>query len=258
MNKINYVPGKNPELIAHRGEPESWPENSLVGYEAVLSAGARYIETDVQITADGVPVLSHDPSLLKVTGRDHLITATAYPAIRDLPAGEADRFCERFSDLRIARLDEFVDLLARWPGVTAFVELKLATVEARGAAAAVDQILEHLARVVTQCVLISFDYAALVHSRETCELPVGWVIPAWSGDNRQRAAALQPDYLFCNRKRLPPETEPLWQGPWRWAVYTINTSAEVLACGNRGMELVETNVIRRLLNDPKLAASGRD
>jgi glycerophosphoryl diester phosphodiesterase len=244
-----------PELIAHRGEPESWPENSLAGYEAVVRAGARYIETDVQITTDGVPVLSHDPSLLKITGQDHLITATAYPAIRDLPAGEPGRFGERFNDLRITRLDEFVDLLARWPGVMAFVEVKQATVKARGGAAAVDLILEHLTHVASQCILISFDYATLIHIRETRALPVGWVIPAWSEANRQRAEELRPDYLFCNRKRLPPDIEPLWQGQWRWAVYTINTADEVLAYGNRGMEMVETNIISQLLVDPKLAGS---
>ena len=37
-------------------------------------------------------------------------------------------------------------------------------------------------------------------------------------------------------------------------VYTINTADEVLAFGQRGMEMVETNVISRLLVDPKLAA----
>jgi glycerophosphoryl diester phosphodiesterase len=247
-----------PELIAHRGEPESWPENSLAGYEAVLRAGARYIETDVQITADGVPILSHDPSLLKITGQDYQITKTAYPVICDLPAGYPDKFAERFSDLRITRLDEFTELLARWPGVTAFVEVKQATVEARGGVAAVDIILEQLARVVSQCVLISFDYAALIHIRGTRELPVGWVIPEWSENNRQWAEELQPDYLFCNRKRLPPETEPLWQGSWRWVVYTINTADDVLAFGNRGSDLVETNVISQLLNNPQLAGSGHD
>ena len=247
-----------PELIAHRGEPESWPENSLAGYEAVLRAGARYIETDVQITSDGVPVLSHDPSLLKITGQDYQLTETAYPVIRDLPAGYPDMFGERFHDLRIARLDEFARLLARWPGVTAFVEIKQATIEARGAAAAVDITLKELGGVLSQCVHISFEYAALVHIRSTRKLPVGWVIPEWSEANRQRAEGLQPDYLFCNRKRLPPEPEPLWQGPWRWAVYTINTADEVLAFGNRGSDLVETNVISQLLNDPKLAGSGHD
>ena len=31
-------------LIAHRGEPSSWPENSYEGFEAVLRAGVRYID----------------------------------------------------------------------------------------------------------------------------------------------------------------------------------------------------------------------
>jgi glycerophosphoryl diester phosphodiesterase len=247
-----------PELIAHRGEPESWPENSLAGYEAVLRAGARYIETDVQITADGIPILSHDPSLLKITGKDYPITETPYAVMRDLPAGWPARFGDLYHDLRIARLDEFAGLLAGWPGVTAFVEIKLATIEARGIPAAVEITLQELGGVMSQCVHICFEYDALVHIRETRGLPVGWVIPQWSETNRQRAEALQPEYLFCNRKRLPPEPEPLWQGPWRWTVYTINTVDEVLAYGNRGMELVETNIISELLNDPKLARHGHD
>ena len=68
----------NIALIGHRGEPESYPENSLAGFEAVLAAGARYIETDVQLTVDGVPVLSHDASLLRITGQDRDITASRY------------------------------------------------------------------------------------------------------------------------------------------------------------------------------------
>jgi len=247
-----------PKLIAHRGEPETWPENSLTGYAAVLNAGARYIETDIQITADGVAVLSHDPSTLKVTGRDHRIAETDYPVIRDLPAGHPDRFGERYSDLRITRLEEFVELLARWPGVTAFVEIKRASIEARGADAVVNHILDQLAPVLSQCVLISFEYAALVYIRESFELPVGWVIPEWSEANQQRAGALQPDYLFCNRKRLPAETGSLWQGPWQWAVYTVNAADEVLAFGDRGMNLVETNVISRLLTHRQLTGSPHD
>ena len=69
-------------LIAHRGEPASWPENSYQGFEAVLRAGVRYIETDVQMTADGVAVLSHDPTLLRITGHDLVVTDTAPPNSR--------------------------------------------------------------------------------------------------------------------------------------------------------------------------------
>ena len=39
------------------------PENTLPSFEAALDAGANSLETDVHLTADGVPVLIHDPSL---------------------------------------------------------------------------------------------------------------------------------------------------------------------------------------------------
>jgi len=125
-------------LIGHRGEPDSWPENSLAGFEAVLSAGARYIETDVQLTADSIPVLSHDSSLLRVTGQDLVITATAYDAIRAIPAGYPEVFGDSYQDFRITRLDEFVKLLQQWPRAKAFVEIKHASIIAHGEAHVVD------------------------------------------------------------------------------------------------------------------------
>lgn len=248
----------NIALIGHRGEPESYPENSLAGYSAILAAGARYIETDVQLTADGVPVLSHDPSLLRITGQDREITATRYGDIRDLPAGYPSRFGERFTDLRINRLEELAELLAGYPSATAFIELKEASLKAHGAAQVVDRILETLAAVLPQCILISFELAALLHTREVSTLPVGWVLPEWSQYNHHRARSLSPEYLLCNRKRLPPPGEPLWEGPWRWIVYTVDRAREVLEFGERGIDMVETNVIRQLLHDPQLNGSGGD
>lgn len=234
-------------LIGHRGEPENYPENSLAGFRAALDAGARYIETDVQITADGVAVLSHDPTLLKITEHELAITETDYRMMRELPAGYASRFGERFRDLRIARLDEFAALLQHYPQARAFVELKHASIKAYGAAHVIDLMLKALGDSRSQCIIISFEYAALVHVRNVSNLPIGWVLPEWSGTSRAIAAELAPDYLFCNRKRLPPETEPLWPGPWQWVVYTVNEADEVRAFQARGIDMVETNVITRLL-----------
>jgi glycerophosphoryl diester phosphodiesterase len=234
-------------LIAHRGEPETWPENSLAGYREVLRAGARYIETDVQVTADGIPILSHDPSLLKLTDRDQVITDTPYLEIQSLPAGHPDRFGDRFRDLRIATLAEFAELLAAWPGVRAFVEIKHASVTAFGIERVIDLMLETLADVLAQCILISFEYAALESVRKRSSLPVGWVLPHWDDDNRQRATALAPDYLFVNRKRLPPLPAPLWEGPWQWVVYTVNHPDEIGPFLARGFDMIETNVMRSLI-----------
>ena len=58
-----------PELIAHRGWAYRYPENTLPAIAGALGAGARYVEFDVQITADGVPVLFHDSTLDRTAGR---------------------------------------------------------------------------------------------------------------------------------------------------------------------------------------------
>ena len=235
-------------LIGHRGEPDSWPENSLAGFEAVLSAGARYIETDVQLTADSVPVLSHDPSLLRVTGQDVVITATQYETIRTIPAGYQERFGDKYQDFRITRLDKFVGLLQQWSRAKAFVEIKHASIIAHGRAHVVDTVMNAIRPVATQCMLISFDYDALVYTRKHYRIPIGWVLPEWSAANQSRAVELGPEYLFCNRKRLPAESEPLWQGPWQWVIYTINNAGEVTAYLERGSHLIETNAIRQLMS----------
>ena len=237
----------NDILIAHRGEPETWPENSITGYREVLRAGARLVETDVQITADGIPVLSHDPSLLKLTGRDLVITGTPAATVLSLPAGYSERFGDRYRDYRIATLAEFAALLAEWPQARAFVEIKHASITAFGVERVIDTMLETLDPVLGQCILISFEYAALEYARAHCALPLGWVLPHWDDDKRRRARALAPDYLFVNRKRLPALPAPLWDGPWRWVVYTVNHMEEIAPYIERGFDMIETNVISKLL-----------
>ncbi|MEA2093523.1 MAG: glycerophosphodiester phosphodiesterase family protein, partial [Pseudomonadota bacterium] len=222
------------------------------GYQAVLHAGACYIETDVQVTADHVPILSHDPDLARLTGHDYRVTEAEYPLIRELPAGYPERFGESFDKLRIARLDEFAVLLKQWPQARAFIEIKQDSTRTHGTARVVGIILNTLVDVLPQCILISFEHEVLVTSRKLGNLPIGWVIPEWSEDSRGLARHLNPEYLFCSRKRLPPETGVLWQGDWRWVVYTVNEVDEVLAFGKRGIDMVETNRISQLLVDPKL------
>ena len=63
-------------LIAHRGYPAYYPENTLVGLEAALKAGADFLEFDVQLSADRVPLLLHDENLKRTTGFNGLVTDT--------------------------------------------------------------------------------------------------------------------------------------------------------------------------------------
>ena len=53
------TPRRPVALLAHRGARGSRVENSLEAFAYALSLGVSSLETDVQLTADGVPVLSH-------------------------------------------------------------------------------------------------------------------------------------------------------------------------------------------------------
>jgi len=88
---------KPPFLIqGHRGARGLRPENTLASFEAALDAGANSLETDVQVTADGVPVLIHDRSLPGETRPIRLTTyaeatAAGLVALRELYDFVADR-----------------------------------------------------------------------------------------------------------------------------------------------------------------------
>jgi len=62
--------------FAHRGlhpEGPQAPENSLAAFERAADAGLGF-ELDVQLTADGHPVIMHDPDLERMTGDSRLIS----------------------------------------------------------------------------------------------------------------------------------------------------------------------------------------
>jgi glycerophosphoryl diester phosphodiesterase len=56
-----------PLIAAHRGGAALRPENSLLGFRNALDLGADFLETDVHLTADGEPVILHDPTLDRTT-----------------------------------------------------------------------------------------------------------------------------------------------------------------------------------------------
>ena len=65
-----YFDTPGPRVLAHRGLAMEAPENTLLAFAKAAVAGAQYVETDVHVSHDGIAVVSHDPSLNRVAGRD--------------------------------------------------------------------------------------------------------------------------------------------------------------------------------------------
>lgn len=83
-----------PEIIGHRGARGLFPENSLEGFQAALDLGCRHFELDVGVTADGVPVVTHDLALNPAITRDAAGAwiAASGPWVHDLTLAELQTF----------------------------------------------------------------------------------------------------------------------------------------------------------------------
>ena len=64
------APAQAFDLQAHRGGRGLMPENTLASFENALRMGVTTLELDIAITADGVPVISHDPNINPALARD--------------------------------------------------------------------------------------------------------------------------------------------------------------------------------------------
>ena len=65
-----------PQVIGHRGAMAYAPENTLASFREARRRGASWVEIDVKLTADRVPILMHDASLKRTMGIDRLVAET--------------------------------------------------------------------------------------------------------------------------------------------------------------------------------------
>lgn len=82
------------DLQGHRGARGLAPENTLAAFERALAIGVSTLETDVHLSADGVPVLHHDPALHPDQARDPggAWVGTPRPLLKDLSLAQLQAY----------------------------------------------------------------------------------------------------------------------------------------------------------------------
>ena len=88
-----YFDPPKPRVLAHRGLALEAPENTLLAFAKAAAIGAAYIETDVHVSHDGVAVISHDPSLRRVAGRDLRVSRLTMDELRRIDLGHGQGYC---------------------------------------------------------------------------------------------------------------------------------------------------------------------
>ena len=74
-------------VVAHRGASAGRPENTLEAFQLALDQGADALEMDVQVSADGVPLIIHDPSTGRMGDVDLPVEASTAAALQGVDAG---------------------------------------------------------------------------------------------------------------------------------------------------------------------------
>lgn len=88
----DFLSTSHPRNIAHRGLAIDAPENTLLAFLKALSAGATHLETDVHASEDGVAVISHDPDLTRLIGREVQVGQLTMPELRRIDLGFGQSF----------------------------------------------------------------------------------------------------------------------------------------------------------------------
>lgn len=114
-------PGEAAAIVAHRGDRSLAPENTMPALELAMD-GLAYVETDVRLTRDGVPVLFHDTDLERIAGRDGRVEDLTLAELGRLDVGAW--YGDDFAGERIPTLDAFLEALAERDDARALVELK--------------------------------------------------------------------------------------------------------------------------------------
>jgi len=125
-------------VLAHRGLAIEAPENTLLAFAKAAAVGAVYVETDVHVSSDGVAVVSHDPDLNRVAGRDVEVAKLTMAELRRVDLGH---------EQGLASLEEALDA---FPDLRFNIDVKVA-----GAVAPVVAALER-SRAASRVLLTSF------------------------------------------------------------------------------------------------------
>jgi len=100
------------EIIAHRGAMKLAPENTLAAQRLAYELGADFVEVDVRISSDGVPVNIHDHTLDRTTDGTGFVHTYSLAQLKQLDAGSW--FAPEFTGERIPTIAESLEVARQY------------------------------------------------------------------------------------------------------------------------------------------------
>jgi glycerophosphoryl diester phosphodiesterase len=223
-----------PQIIGHRGAKASAPENTLASIGKAHQQGAMWVEFDVKLTSDGVPILIHDATLERTTSGQGEVCNRSLQDIRRLDAGRW--FGPSFAGERVPTLAEALDLMAaRNMGFN--LEVKPCPGRARETAEVAARMVKE--RWPADCpapIFSSFSLDSLEAVRRTVpEFALGYLIEKLPVDWRENAealgcAAIHPNHRHLTREQVR-EIKAAGYAVLAWTVNEVGRGRDLLSWG---------------------------
>jgi len=147
-------------LIAHRGYSAMAPENTLASLQAALEQPIVGIEFDVHLSADGIPVVIHDPTVDRTTNGQGKVAEKTVAQLQALDAGSW--FDSRFAQETIPTLEEVLALVSETP-VQLYIELKSPQ---NWSSQSARKLMKQLDQWRDCCIIASFDHQFIATVRK--------------------------------------------------------------------------------------------
>jgi len=235
-----------PRIIAHRGAKANAPENTLASIRRAHEEGARWVEFDVKLTADGHPILIHDETLDRTTDGRGLVRDHTLAEIRRLDAGAW--FGSAFAGERVPTLAETLDLLAAL-GMGFNLEVKPCPGRERETASvALEMVRQRWPAAALVPVISSFSPESLRAARDTApELPRGYLFDALPIDWVAQADAIGCRTVHPGVKHLTQaQVDAAKAAGYPLLVWTVNDPAQAAALIAWGVDGVITDAPARI------------
>jgi len=190
-----------PKIIAHRGAPHEAPENTLPALDAANKLGAKWVEFDVMLTLDDVPVIIHDKTLNRTTNGIGRVSKTDYATLKMLDAGSW--FSLEFSNTKIPTLEQYLDK-AQQLGLGVNIEMKAQAGKEEKLAEQIISLLEKYWNQSLPTPLISsFSVENLIPLKNlACPYPIAYNTDSWHDCCRDIATVLNCFSIHMNKQQI--------------------------------------------------------
>lgn len=215
-----------PPVIAHRGVRVLAPENTLAAFQKVAESGASWIETDVKLTHDGVPILIHDETLDRTTNGHGLVADCLWKDMQSLDAGSW--FDPTFQGEAIPRLIDTLQFVIKQ---NLHINLEIKPCPGRVKATVMVTLIE-ASKIWPENrpppLISSFDIEALIIAAQIHpEWPRGLLLDSWHEDWADLVKSIIASSLNMKASLLTEErVNILKQANLPILAYTVNNVAE--------------------------------